>query len=498
MRRLVRLLPLGSILVGLFIMLSAAGLNAQNIATIPMRPTYSGKDLTHAIDHEEQVSLKLMLKNISRPGTAIGSVVASPSKLNPNYYYNWIRDSALTMAVIEKLYRQNGPNHAYWGKLLKNYVRFSRRNQLTPNPSGAADGGGLGEPKFNVNGTAFTGAWGRPQNDGPALRAITLIAFARDLIREGQLRYVHKWLYDGRLPSQSVIKVDLEYVAHHWSGKCFDLWEEIRGHHFFTLVVSRRAMVEGAQLAQELGDPGAAKYYRQQAAAIALYLQKFWSPKQGFLRETIDGGGNRSGLDTAVILGVLHGATPDRYLAANNNWVMATAARLIEAFSHLYRINRLHPNSAPAIGRYPEDVYNGVNDSRGNPWFLTTLAMAQYCFTVRNEFAKSKAIDVTKLNAPFLQMALSAAGVNDERLHYGFANVRLYNALEIGLARLGDKFFNTVLQFEGANGSLSEEFNRDTGAMQGARDLTWSFAAFITATWARRQTALFTGTPEYP
>lgn len=479
------------LLIGLFLTLMPFGANARVTAVGATntahrtRPVFSGSTLTRAIDHEEQISLKLMLKNISRPGTAIGSVVASPSKSNPNYYYNWTRDAALTMSVIEKLYKQNGPNHAVWGKLLKDYVQFSRRNQLTPNLSGAADGNGLGEPKFNVDGSAFTGDWGRPQNDGPALRAITLIAFAHDLIREGQLQYVHKWLYDGEFPSHSVIKLDLEYVAHHWSNSCFDLWEEITGHHFFTLMVSRRAMIEGAQLAHELSDPGAAKYYQQQADAITLYLQKFWSPQQGFLRETIGGGDGRSSLDSAVILGVLHGATPDHFMAANSDWVMATAARLIKVFSRLYRINRMHPNLGPAIGRYPEDIYNGVSTSRGNPWFLTTLAMAQYCFTVRNEYAKSKTIEVTKLDAPFLQLALNASGLKGVALHYGRANTQLYNALQLGLTRLGDNFFNTVLQYAGENGALSEEFNRDTGVMQGARNLTWSFAAFITATWAR-------------
>ena len=31
-----------------------------------------------------------------------------------------------------------------------------------------------GEPKYNINCTPFNGDWGRPQNDGPALRGIML------------------------------------------------------------------------------------------------------------------------------------------------------------------------------------------------------------------------------------------------------------------------------------------------------------------------------------
>ena len=34
---------------------------------------------------------------------------------------------------------------------------------------------GLGEPKINIDCTPFNGEWGRPQNDGPALRGIMMI-----------------------------------------------------------------------------------------------------------------------------------------------------------------------------------------------------------------------------------------------------------------------------------------------------------------------------------
>ena len=34
---------------------------------------------------------------------------------------------------------------------------------------------GLGEPKYNANRTAFMENWGRPQNDGPALRGLIML-----------------------------------------------------------------------------------------------------------------------------------------------------------------------------------------------------------------------------------------------------------------------------------------------------------------------------------
>lgn len=66
---------------------------------------------------------------------------------------------------------------------IKEYVTSQAHIQTVSNPSGDLSNGlGLGEPKFEADETAFTGAWGRPQRDGPALRATALIAFANWLI----------------------------------------------------------------------------------------------------------------------------------------------------------------------------------------------------------------------------------------------------------------------------------------------------------------------------
>ena len=53
---------------------------------------------------------------------------------------------------------------------IESYISAQAYLQTVSNPSGGLSTGGLGEPKFNVDETAFTGAWGRPQRDGPALR----------------------------------------------------------------------------------------------------------------------------------------------------------------------------------------------------------------------------------------------------------------------------------------------------------------------------------------
>ncbi len=127
---------------------------------------------------------------------------------------------------------QTDSERGLYTKLLEDYRQFSRQNQLTANPSGGADSGGLGEPRFNADGTVYQ-KWGRPQNDGPALRALTLMRWANLLLDQNQTDWVRNNPYDGRFPSQSVIKNDLEYVARTILDPCVDLWEERPGNHFF-------------------------------------------------------------------------------------------------------------------------------------------------------------------------------------------------------------------------------------------------------------------------
>lgn len=46
------------------------------------------------------------------------------------------------------------------GGQIDNYVASQKIIQQVSNPSGTVSTGGLGEPKFNIDETAFTGAWG--------------------------------------------------------------------------------------------------------------------------------------------------------------------------------------------------------------------------------------------------------------------------------------------------------------------------------------------------
>jgi glucoamylase len=100
-------------------------------------------------------------------------------------FYTWSRDSALTlkMLVDEFIFGNTSLQ-----TVIEDYVHAQAVLQTVANPSGTflPQGVGLGEPKFMVDGSRFNGAWGRPQRDGPALRAIALMTYSNWLIKNDQ------------------------------------------------------------------------------------------------------------------------------------------------------------------------------------------------------------------------------------------------------------------------------------------------------------------------
>ncbi|OFZ19830.1 MAG: hypothetical protein A2Z20_09010 [Bdellovibrionales bacterium RBG_16_40_8] len=433
-----------------------------------------GKELGQWVQITKPTMLRHLVENISRPGTAPGSVVASPSTFDPNYYYHWIRDAALVMDIIVTEYSQAVDpiiKNSY-RRMLFDYTWFSRSNQTIWTPSG-----GPGEPKYNVDGSAYNEPWGRPQNDGPALRALTLTRFANLLLEEGRHDVVRDILYDGTV--NSVIKTDLEFVSSHWQDPCFDLWEETYGGHFYTLVSSHRSLKEGAKLARLLNDAEAATKYEQQSRAIEYSLRGYWNENIGAFIASINPwlvmSGNpgqplygRSGLDASVILGLLHSNASDDLLPFSDDRVQATVAKLENEFQRIYQVNNKGFQGI-AIGRYPEDRYNGyTTDGEGNPWFLTSLGFGEYYYRLANHLEKLGKIEITSRNAEFYKKMGIATPVDFAR---ALTRIR----------EKGDDFVVVAKFHMDQEFRMSEQINRYSGYMQGATDLTWSYASFLTA-----------------
>lgn len=422
--------------------------------------------------------------------------MASPSRSNPDYYYHWVRDSGIAIKAILLLYqsaRAPAARQRYLGTLM-DFVDFSRLIQWTA----VHRGGGLGDPQFTVDGAPYTEPWGRPQHDGPAIRAIVLVHLAFLLLGEGNLELVREKLYDAKLPTDSVIKTDLEYISHHWREPCFDLWEERWGHHFFTRFMERSALLKGAMLATRLGDVGAASWYLEQAKDLGDELRLHWDPQRRYLvaARDRDGGmsGQRSGLDSSVVLATLGGYSLDDHpqvadvYPVDHEQVLATVVALEETFGAIYPINdpsRHIPGIA--IGRYPEDRYDGYRtDSIGNPWPGITIAFAIYYYLLAKRYQVSGRIVLTPTNLSFFRRL----PVEDARFGPGeelpLGDPR-FDEIVKALRVKGDTFLERVRYHANPDGSMSEQINRVTGFHQGAPDLSMNHAALLLAVEMRRR-----------
>ncbi|WP_131781763.1 glycoside hydrolase family 15 protein [Legionella gresilensis] len=391
--------------------------------------------------------IDLLKKNFLANINEEGAVVASPSQVYPNYYFDWIRDAAITMDLIETWYEKN--HHLEDKQRLLNYIRWTEKvqNQVDPLPGQHI----LGEPKFYLNGLPFDGPWGRPQYDGPALRALTQMHFAQALLKENEIDYVNTHLYNTNPLSSTIgtIKTDLDFVATHWREDNFDLWEEVYGHHFFTEMVQRKALLEGAQFARQLHDESRANYYEAQAKQITEDLNSFIDKNNKIIQATRPPHPGRQKtleLDTSVILATLLGNTHDNVFAPSDEYIKNTATALKNQFQ-TYPINANHTDGI-LFGRYIDDIYDGYGDSEGNPWFILTATMAEYYYTLGTMMPNT--------------------------------------ALSTSYLKQGDNYLNLIKEYA-PNLYISEQINRYTGQQQGAYSLTWSYVSVLRAIKVREQ-----------
>lgn len=436
---------------------------------------------------EKSIALQKMEANISPPGAAPGAVAASPSRRDPDYFYHWRRDAALTMQEVVTLYSQaSDPGEkARYFKMLADYAAFVRKTQAASTLTG------LGEPKFNMDGTPFNGPWGRPQDDAPAEEASTLIYFASVVLKDGDKDLARRLYGD----FAGGAKGDLEYVSHHWGETSFDVWEEVKARHFDSESAQRVSLLEGAWLASQLKDDGAPQWYRAQAAQLATELGRHWDPEKGYLVSALDqdGGlqGKNSGLDSAVILAAIHRRPIDGQImpaadaqafSVTDKRVLATAQALKDEFKAEYAINARPGEPGVAIGRYPEDHYFG-----GNPWALLTAAFAQLDYMAGSAYLSRGSIPVEAEDLSFFRDLLPDEA-DKAALRAGSILKKgepMFGNVIDGLKRSGDSFMAEVRAHANPDGSLSEQMDRQSGVMISAKDLTWNYASILSALQAR-------------
>ena len=168
---------------------------------------------------------------------------------------------------------------------------------------------------------------------------------------------------------------DLNYVGQYWNQTGFDLWEETLGSSYFTIQNQYRALVQGGQLAKQLGK--SCDGCESQAPQLLCFLQSFWNGTS--IVANINTATVRSGRDSNTLLSAIatfdiDASCDDASFQPCNSKILASHKVLVDSFRDIYTINSgLGAGKAAAVGRYPEDVYYD-----GNPWYLCTLSAAEY------------------------------------------------------------------------------------------------------------------------
>jgi glucoamylase len=435
---------------------------------------------------------------VPRDGSVLAARQVAFYDPDPDYFFHWLRDSALIVDAVRNLL-SDSRRSAEAAQKFRHFLQFSLRLR-------ELSGGGLlrgndfrrhvdpallkyvrtdtelqqvegertlGEARYNPDGTLDIIQWPRPQNDGPALRALTVLRYRRtELARD----------IDVSALMQALVSGDLAYTVRHRATPCFDTWEEELGHPYYTRLVQRAALLEGAAWARELGHDEDATRYDEAARELATVLDGYWSADRGHYvsRAGIAGGDPNKALDSATMLAVLHAGLPSGPHSILDPRVQATWRQLERLFASGYPINRnLQRGLGPAFGRYKGDVYY-----HGGAWYVATLAFAELNFRLAEAIGRGATILATPDNAAFL----TAIG-NEQPLSPG--QLRLDAAqrhrLFLGLLEQGDAIMATVQRYTPATGELSEQFDQETGEQRSAKNLSWSYAAFVTAFTARRR-----------
>jgi glucoamylase len=434
----------------------------------------SVESLSAWIDRQRAHAARQMLRSISpvgivkaRPGFAqliravAGAVVASPVPAaydpDPDYFFHWYRDSAIVIDALRILYaggevgetalirfgefvrfsaglasldgRPLAASGQWRARVAPDFLQYLRADEELARLHGDAV---AADTRVNADGTLDISNWARPQNDGPALRVLTMLRWMRDCPLDAKLRQ----------QCAALLSEDLLFVLSHAQRPCYDIWEEEQGLHYFALRVGAQALEEGAQWLASQGERARSETCLEQGRAMLRRLEDFWCAERGYYRSRILESGEPSAkeLDISVVLASLHAADTSPAHSVIDPRVHATLGALDALFEADYPINHARPPArGPALGRYRGDRYYS-----GGAYYFSTLGAAELCYR--------------------------AARGGAEAGHW--------------LAR-GDRYLETVRAFTPESGDMSEQFDQRTGEQTSAKHLAWSYAAFISCAAAR-------------
>jgi glucoamylase len=426
-----------------------------------VRPSVAESDLTALAPY----MFWLMFRNVASDGlvfddpvhagivSAPGCVLASPSwentatQVTQDYVYHWTRDAAIVALELSAAYTagtlpSNSP--------LIDYVTFSATCQ--------ASAGDFDRGSFYINGTQ------RPwtdQTDGPALQTIALLTIY------GQLDP----------PTQAIatssINANLAFLSTAYQGQTFNLWEEEYGYSFFARSAQLRCFQAVAANSVGITVPS---WLPAALSWLVNALEGHWNGEyyQSMVPVPTD---YRAPYDPNidVIMAAIYGAE-----SVTDPQLLATAAQIRAQWAdpsskYCYPINGADAAQGlgPLLGRYPGDVYDGDTDAQvgDHPWAIATANFAELYYRLAAKINSSRTVPADSLIDEFL----AQVGVTSATAPLDAATA---------LRAAGDAMLGAIV-YHSDHFELSEQFDAYTGYEKSVSNLSWSYAAFLSAVRAR-------------
>jgi glucoamylase len=382
-----------------------------------------------------------------------GSIIAAPSSpantsgIDQDYVYNWTRDAAITAIEIAAANLPVCPGTGV--QALIDYVNFAQTCQNNATPS-------LALASYTIRG--LSRQW-TEQTDGPALQTLAILTAYGQLDTSTQA------------VAAAVINRNLDYLMAAYQDQTFNLWEEHQGFSFFARSVQLCCFQ--AIKANAIGIP-VAPGIDAAITWLQTALQQHWN---GTLYVSLLPAPPGYDANIDIVSASIYGAVP-----CTDTKLLATAAQIRDQWENPnspdhYPINISDKNSqgiGPLMGRYPGDVYDGdVNDPTAgdHPWALCTCNFAELYYTLANQIQSAQAVPLDQFSTTF------------------FGQIGVTPATQVAdvitkLQDAGDAMLAAVI-YHSDHLELSEQFDGVTGYEKSVKNLTWSYAAFLSAVRAR-------------
>jgi glucoamylase len=395
----------------------------------------------------------------SRPGCVIAapSYPAEQPGVDQDYVFNWTRDAAVTAMEIAAaaLPVRNGAGV----EPLIDYTRFAKICQDNAQPT-------LAHACFTIEGQS------RPwteQSDGPALQTIALLQAFSQLDAATQA------------VAAQVIGTNVSFLLGAYQQQTTNLWEEHSGYSFFARATQLKCLRAISSNSHGIPVPDGTS---DAIGWLEWALPGHWDGTQylSLLAESQGGAPSEPagpGYDPNIdiVMASIYGAIP-----VTDTRLLATAWRLRQQWTDssspsFYPINgadRDQRGIGPLMGRYPGDTYDGDMADHvigGHPWALCTSNFAELYYRLASEIAATQTVPFDDLSAPFFgQVGIGADSSPTDAVA----------ALDLA----GDAMLNAIV-YHSDNLELSEQFDGTYGFEKSVRNLTWSYAAFLSAVRAK-------------